>query len=164
VVDLLIVVGTLGLGLAASFLVLWSVQKYLAEYAKRTETKVDDMIVSVLKGPVVLFIVAYGVIWLVRTLAERNPSQASTGFFDSIDLAWAFVLVLVGTWLAAKLFVVAMHRYPQRLALKTPSKTDDLLVGISTRVGKIVIIAVGITIALGLLWLTLGLLRLASGQ
>ncbi len=163
-IDLLIIAGTLALALVASFLVLWSVQKYLAEYAKRTKTKIDDMIVSVLKGPVVLFIVAYGAIWLVRALAERNPSQASAGLFESIDLAWAFALVLVGTWLAAKLFVVIMRRYPQSLALKTQSKTDDLLVGISTRVGKILISAVGVTIALGLLWLTLGLLRLASGQ
>src|SRR5881397_2687968 len=93
-VDLLIFVGTLGLTLAASFLVLWSIQKYLTEYAKRTKTKIDDMIVSVLKGPVVLLIISYGITLLVRALAQGYSSQGPSGLFESIDLAFIFILIL----------------------------------------------------------------------
>ncbi len=161
--DLTIVAGTLGLALAASLLVVWSVRKYLAEYTKKTKTRIDDMIVSVLRGPVVFFIIAYGLIILVRSLAGNYPSQ-SAGLLDSLGLAYAFTLVLVGTWLAAELFIVMWHRYLETLTLKTQTKTDDIVVGALGKTGKILILAVGVTIALALLWMTVGLLRLAAGQ
>lgn len=162
-IDLTIVVGVLGLALAASFMVIWATRRYLEEYARRTPTKIDDMIVSLLKGPVVFFIIAYGAILLVRVMAQGSPGQASSNLLDSLNLAYVFILVLVGTWTAAKLFVVVVHRHLQTRAMKTPTKVDDVAVGVFSKAGKILILIVGITIALGLLWMSIGLLRIASG-
>lgn len=161
--DWAIIAGTFGLALVSSLLVLWATRKYLEEYTRRTATKVDDIIVSLLKGPVVFFVVAYGAIWLARTLVRGSPIQASSSLFDSLNLAYVFIVVLVGTWVAAKLFVIIAHRYVQRLALKTQSKLDDLMAGVFARAGRILILLVGIAVALGLLWMAIGLLRLASG-
>ncbi len=126
-------------------------------------TKVDDLIVSILKGPVVFFVIAYGAILVVRTLAQGSPSQASSTLLDSLNLAYVFILVLVGTWTAAKLFIVVVHRYMQRPALKTKTKVDDVVVVVFAGTGRILILIVGVAIALGLLWMAVGLLRIASG-
>ncbi len=48
--------------------------------------------------------------------------------------------------------------------MKTQTKTDDIVVGALGRTGRILILAVGVTIALALLWMTVGLLRLTAGQ
>ncbi len=161
--DLTIITGILALSLAASFLVIGATRKYLEEYARRTTTKIDDMIVSLLKGPVVFFVIAYGAILVVKTLAQGSPSQASSSLVDSLNLAYVFILVLVGTWTAAKLFIVVVHRYLQTPALKTQTKADDVVVEVFARTGKVFILIVGIAIAVSLLWMAIGLLRIASG-
>ncbi len=158
--DWTVVAGTFGLSLAASLLVIWATRKYLEEYARKTTTRVDDVIVSLLKGPVVFLVIAYAAIFLVRTLA----SQPSSSLLNSLDLAYVFSLVLVGTWTASKLFIVAVHRYLQTPALKTQTKADDIIVGVFARTGRILMLIVGVAIALGLLWMAVGLLRIASGS
>ncbi len=158
-----IIAGAFALALAVSLLVVWATRKYLEQYAKRTATKLDDIIVSLLKGPVVFLVVAYAVIWLTATIAAGSPGQASPSLLDTLSLSYVFILILFGTWTAAKLFIVLAHRYVLKQALKTQTNVDDRLAGFFATTGKILILMVGIAIALGLLWMAIGLLRIASG-
>ncbi len=149
--DLLTVVLVVGTALGASFVLFWLVRRYLASYAKRTESKVDDIILSILKGPVYLLIVVYGGIWLLRILAERYPGQIPNSVFPTVDLLYVLVLVFVGTWAGYALFGKLMAFYARRLARQTGSRVDDLLLGFFGRVGKIVIAIIGVSVALGVL-------------
>lgn len=157
--DSSILAGTFGLALVASLLVFWATRKYLEGYAKRTATKIDDVIVSILKGPIVFLVISFAAIFLLRTLI----TTPSASLAESMTLGYLFVLLLFATWTVAKLFVVMMHRYVQRRAVNTRTKVDDVIVAGVTRTGRILIMLVGIAIALGLLSLGLGLLRISTG-
>ncbi len=157
--DSLILAGTFGLALISSLLVFWATRKYLESYAKRTATRIDDVIVSILKGPIIFLIFSFAAIFLVRTLVT-SPSASLT---ESLTLGYLFVLLLFATWTIAKLFVVMMHRYVQSRAVNTQTRVDDVIVAGVTGTGRILILLVGIAIALGLLFLGLGLLRISTG-
>ena len=157
--DSLVLAGTFGLALVASLLVFWATRKYLESYARKTATKIDDIIVSILKDPVVFLIISFAAIFLVRTLVT-SPSASVT---ESLTLGYLFIVLLFATWTVAKLFVVVMHRYVQSRALKTQTRVDDVVVAGVTRTGRILILLVGVAIALGLLFLGLGLLSISSG-
>ena len=157
--DSLVLAGTFGLALVASLLVFWATRKYLESYAKRTATRIDDVIVSILKDPVIFLIISLAAIFLVRTIV----TSPSASLAESLTLGYLFVILLFATWTVAKLFVVMMHRTVQSRALKTQTRVDDVVVTGVTKTGRILILLVGVAIALGLLFLGLGLLRLSTG-
>ena len=158
--DSLVIAGTFGLAFLASALVFWATRKYLEGYARKTPTKVDDVIVSILKGPAVFLAISYVAIWIVGALVGPGSSNS---LLESLTLAYGFVLVLFATWVVGKIFVVTMHRQVQARALKTATKVDDAVASSLTATGRVLIIVVGIGIALGLLFLGIGLFRIASG-
>ncbi len=121
--------------------------------------KIDDVIVSILRGPAVFLIISFAAIFLVRTII----TSPSASLAESLTLGYLFVLLLFATWTVAKLFVVVMHRYVRSRALNTQTRVDDVIVAGVTGTGRILILLVGIAIALGLLFLGLGLLKISTG-
>lgn len=87
--DLIVTLSMFAGALLGSFLFLSILKRYVKSYSKRTETKIDDVIVSILSGPVYLFVIVYAGIWLLRFLAPRYPSIANPELFPTIDLAYA---------------------------------------------------------------------------
>lgn len=151
IVDLIVTLSIFAGALLGSFLFLSILKRYVKNFSKRTETKIYDVVVSILRGPVYLFVIVYAGIWLLRFLAPRYPSIATPDLFAVIDLAYALTLVVVGTWVAYKIFGSVVQRFASHLARKTESRIDDLIVGIFGRLGKVVIAVIGLAVVLSIL-------------
>lgn len=150
-VDVIVTLIIFAGALLASFVFLSILKRYVRNYSKRTETRIDDAIVSIISGPVYLFVIVYAGIWLLKFLAPRYPSIATPELFATIDLAYALTLVVVGTWATYKIFGTLVQRFASHLARKTQSRIDALIVGIFGRLGKTIIAVAGLGAALSIL-------------
>ena len=150
-VDVIVTLIIFAGALLSSFLFLSVLKRYVKNYSKGTETRIDDAIVSIISGPVYLFAIVYAGIWLLKFLAPRYPSIATPELFATIELAYALTLVVVGTWAAYKIFGTLVQRFASHLARKTQSRIDALIIGIFGRLGKAIIAVAGLGAALSIL-------------
>lgn len=74
IVDVVIILISLGGAALVSIGTLILFRRYIRRFAARTKTKIDDIIVSAIEWPIMILIVAVGVILTLRYLNERIPN------------------------------------------------------------------------------------------
>ena len=125
-----------------SRIIYWFLNRVVSRFTEKTNSKLDDIILSSSKEPLV-FIVAILASWYGL---ERLSFSAEV---DSAYRAIYHFLVTVGvTWLLARLVDSIIEQYLVPLAEKTESNFDDQLLPIIQKGSRTVIWILGVIVAL----------------
>ncbi|MFQ5884991.1 MAG: mechanosensitive ion channel family protein [Thermoplasmata archaeon] len=121
--------------LVAGLVVL--ITKLFARAVAHTETRLDDMIVEIMKGPIFIMIVISGLAICLDIIGL--PSDMA-GLLDTV---FGLVMVILFTWIAYKLFKDILIYYGRILSAKTQTDLDDRLIPVISKVGGVIIIILG---------------------
>lgn len=127
------------LGIAA--VIAFGMDKILKVMTRKTKTTLDDIILGIIRTPVLLIIFVFGAVQSLDALHKYIPEDTR----ESIWSLYQVILVLVIFYLAYKLFKEILLHYGKIIAERTESKIDDVLMPVLEKVGVVVIglIAVG---------------------
>jgi len=114
---------------------------------KRTTTMIDDIIIGIIRTPILLLVFAFGVVQSLDALYRHIPEDIR----DTVFAIYRIVLVLVIFYLVYKLFKEILIYYGKMIAKRTASKVDDVLIPVVEKVGVVVIALVAIGYVLGVL-------------
>lgn len=103
-------------------------------FVKKTKTKIDDMILDIMKKPIFYIVVLYGIIRSLEVL------PIPTGLALYIMKIYYFFLIILLGYLSIKIFTDVIMELAEQLAAKTESKMDDVLLPLLEKIGKTVII------------------------
>jgi MscS family membrane protein len=150
---------------AAALILLWIgialvitfvVDRYIKKWAKKTKTELDDIILGVLKTPLLLILISAGIVSALKIIS------AISGYMSYIDTAYQIILIFAVIWLIAKLYKALIGYYGKVFAKKTKSKVDDILMPTIEKVGLFVIYFLGIMTILS--YLGIDILPLITGM
>lgn len=122
----------------ASYVVLTTVLPFLT---RKTETEIDDIIVGILRWPLPLVVILYGLDDILHLVTL--PSGAFS-FLTRVD---DFMLVVIGAYLVLKLFSGVIAVFAQDYAKHSESNLDDVLVPLLTKMIVPLLVIIVTTIA-----------------
>lgn len=132
---------SLAIWAATAAALVFVVNPVVKRVAKRTTTKVDDLILHILSRPMFVLVLLYGA---VSSLAILGLPRDWHGFLYS---AYGFSIILLLTWLAHRIFRELLVGYGKTLAKRTKRGIDDRLIPALEKVGGLVIVFLGIILA-----------------
>jgi MscS family membrane protein len=106
-------------------------------FTKRTKTDIDDRILKILHRPIFLLIVLYGV---VSSFTILPLSEGSVRF---ISEAYGILLIAIVTFVGYKIFKEVLIYIGRRVASRTKTEIDDVLIPVVDKVGGLVILVFG---------------------
>jgi len=124
--------------LLIGLIVYLALNKWIRKMVEKTETKVDDIILDIIRTPVILIILFYGVKASLYIL--DIPDDITT----HIDRIYDVITIIAITWVAYSVFKKVLIYYGKQLAQKTKSDIDDDLIPIVNKVGGLIIVVFGI--------------------
>ncbi|OPX61227.1 MAG: Small-conductance mechanosensitive channel MscMJ [Methanomassiliicoccales archaeon PtaB.Bin215] len=116
----------------------------LHRLTSKTATELDDIILRIIRGPVLLLMVLFGA---VNSLEIMNLDRT---LIADLELAYSVAFILAMAWLSYKIYAGVIVYYGHKLAAKTDSEVDDVLVPILEKLGMIVIPIIALAVILGL--------------
>ena len=134
-------------------LVVLMLDPLFMSFAKKTETKLDDMILAIIRKPMVIIIVVYGIIESLNTL---DPPSEIVDILDRIyGMVFFAIIILVGY----KIFN-AILTHLDLVASKTnlAGKVHYTLLPALSKVGTIIFFFLGVNVILGYLGIDLAIL------
>jgi MscS family membrane protein len=153
-------------GSAAATLLFWLVVAFLTQMvlfrlataiARRTESEVEDVIIGISRRPLVIVIILLGMVASLDFLEIVNGQVAAAE-------RWlvAAVMAVVTYWLWRMLKEVVIH-YGERIARRSETRVDDVLLPIVNQFAPIVLFVVGAAAILQELGVRLDALLVAIG-
>ena len=124
---------------------------------KKTQTDLDDIILGILRMPVFLLIVLIGSVGSIEIL------DISQKMLASIETLYAVFLVIIGAWLAYKIYVEVVLYYAKKFANKTDTELDDVLIPVLEKIGMILFPFIAIMLICGILGYDLTVLLAGAG-
>ena len=134
--------GIILLSALLSKVVYWMFSKIGRAFTRKTETKLDDIIIDMIEEPVVFSIVLSG-IWVALTMLTLPEFIAS-----SVNNAYSLFLSLLVGWLASRLFDAIYQEYLIPWANKTDNDLDDQLMPVLRKGVKMTIWVLAIVIGM----------------
>jgi small-conductance mechanosensitive channel len=131
--DYVFAVFILLLSAAAAKLLLFVFSRYLQKLAKKTKTRVDDLIFERTKKPLFYFILVYG---LKIALDSLDWNSMIAHVVDSA-LAIVFLFILL------RVFDVIIGTWGEAFAKKTKTKADEVLLPLFHKIAKVIFFIVG---------------------
>jgi MscS family membrane protein len=127
------------IGKTANFVI----ENYLKRFAQKTSSKLDDAIIEALRGPLVA----------AALLAGFYFGFSNTTLIDAATKAFLFNIIqtlflLDLAWFLIRIFDAVVKLFLVPLAQKSASKLDDQMIGIVSKVGKILILIIVIAVIL----------------
>lgn len=115
-------------------------QRYLAQWADKSRTKIDDIIISKIKPPFSYVMFFVGLKFALRPLALEGALLGK--IIDTIVvIAMVYVIAII-----ADVLIIA---WGEKFAKKTNSEMDDALIPLFSKGAKIAVFAIGIILILG---------------
>ena len=126
---------------------------FLGRLARRTPGTLDEELLNVVRGPVVLFIVLSGLFLalLILTNLESPRYALIAGFDDQIRRAWLVVVIAEVAYLLYHLLDATMTWYIQSVAQTTETQLDDRLLPPLKRIMPLLVYSLGFLMALSVL-------------
>lgn len=135
------------LWLAIAFAIAYTMDLVKHVFVKRTATMIDDIIIGIIRTPILLLVFAFGVVQSLDALYKHIPEDIR----DTVFAVYRIILVLVVFYLAYKLFKEILIYYGKMIAKRTASKVDDVLIPVVEKIGVVVIGIVAVGYVLGVL-------------
>ena len=126
---------------------------FLGRLARRTPGTLDEELLNVVRGPVVLFTVLSGLFLalLILTNLESPRYALIAGFDDQIRRAWLVVVIAEVAYLLYHLLDATMTWYIQSVAQTTETQLDDRLLPPLKRIMPLLVYSLGFLMALSVL-------------
>ncbi len=102
---------------------------------RKTTTMLDDIVLSIIRTPVLILIFVFGLVNSLYALHEHIPLDVR----NSVLSIYSVAVILVIFYLAYKLFKQILVYYGKMIAKKTTSNIDDVLVPVVEKLGVVVI-------------------------
>ena len=126
---------------------------FLGRVARRTPGTLDEELLNVVRGPVVLFITLSGLFLALLILTNLDSPRYSliTGFDDQIRRAWLVVVIAEVAYLLYHLLDASLTWYIQSVAQTTETQLDDRLLPPLKRIMPLLVYSLGFLMALSVL-------------
>jgi small-conductance mechanosensitive channel len=131
IINILIWAGVAGL-------VIGVIDPAVKAVAKRSENELDDIIWHILRGPLFVIIVLFGMVNSLTILGLPHE------YMDPVSFIYSLLVVLIATWLAYRVFGGVLSYYGKTVAQRTKTNLDDVLVPVIRKIGGILIFVIGI--------------------
>ncbi|MCG7845153.1 MAG: mechanosensitive ion channel [Methanomassiliicoccales archaeon] len=106
----------------------------------KTATELDDIVLRIIRGPVMLIIVLYGAVSSLEILSLDR------GLIANLEILYQVLLVLIIAWLTYKIYDGVIIYFGHEMAKKTDTEVDDVLVPVLQKLGAIIIPTVAIMV------------------
>lgn len=139
--------------LLASGIANVGIRVIVGRWARRTPGTLDEELLSVVRGPLVLFIALSGLFLalLILTNLESSRYQLITGYGDHIRRAWLVVVIVEVAYLIYHLLDAVLSWYIHQVAANTETELDDRLLPPLRRIMPLVVYSLGFLMALSVL-------------
>ena len=133
--------------LAITYSIVYIIIAFAWAFTRKTTSMLDDIIIGIIRTPIIILVFAYGVVQSLNALHMHIPVDLR----DNIMSIYGVIVVLVIFYLAYKLFKKILVYYGKIIAKKTASKIDDVLIPVVEKLGVVVIAFAAFAYALGAL-------------
>lgn len=116
--------------------------------AKKTKTKLDSMVLQSIQKPVYFTIIIFGFFFVFKRITNNLPLTKDFLLVKVGDGIFFIALVSIISYLAYVFIKVFCDWYLKEIAVKTKSKFDDQFIPLFSRIIKILIIFIVLTIIL----------------
>ena len=139
--------------LLASGIANVGIRVIVGRWARRTPGTLDEELLSVVRGPLVLFIALSGLFLalLILTNLESSRYQLITGYGDHIRRAWLVVVIVEVAYLIYHLLDAVLSWYIHQVAANTETELDDRLLPPLRRIMPLAVYSLGFLMALSVL-------------
>ncbi|WP_455391664.1 mechanosensitive ion channel domain-containing protein [[Eubacterium] cellulosolvens] len=138
---------TLLIWLVFSLILVFLLGPLVKSFTRKTKTKIDDIILKIIRVPVFVLVFFYGLISSLRILEDHIHSV----IFNIINSIYGIAMVLILFYVAYRLFKDILVYYSKQIAVRTATNVDDVLVPVIEKVGVIVLGLVALGYILGFL-------------
>ena len=133
-----IIIGSIVVGKIA----YWFFSKTAKRLTKKTETKLDDIIIDMIEEPLVVVVIVMGIWYSLGRLVF------SAGVTDFIGHSMNAVVILTMTWMIVRLLDAMIEQYIVPMAAKSATDLDDMILPVIRKAAKAMIWILGIIVAL----------------
>ncbi len=119
---------------------VYVIEPIVHQLTKKTETDIDDLLLEAARVPLFLLIVLFGLTNSLEVLYIPND------WMEMIQQTYQFMLIILLTWLVYRVFNDVIIHAIGKIAAKTETEIDDVLVPLLHKVGMIVIPLVAIAV------------------
>jgi len=116
--------------------------------ARKTRTKLDLMVLRSIQKPVYFTIIIFGFFFVFKRITNKIPPAKDLLLVKVGDGIFFIALVSIISYLAYAVIKVFCDWYLKEIAVKTKSKFDDQFIPLFSRIMKIVIVFIVLTIIL----------------
>ncbi len=134
-----------------AFLVLIILDPIIRRMTEKTTTKIDDIVLEIIRRPVLILIILYGMVASLREL--ELPREAMYW----IEGAYSVGFLLMVIWISYKIFSGVLIQIGQIMAKRTKLQVDKILIPAIHKLGTIIIGFVALSAVLGYLQIDLTL-------
>ncbi|MCU0798719.1 MAG: mechanosensitive ion channel family protein [Candidatus Thermoplasmatota archaeon] len=124
--------------------IIWGLFRLSMRIAAKTKTELDKKIIRIVRIPVLVVMLLYG---LIVSLRQLNPPD---NLMMVLDRVYRSGLIIVAAFVISRIFKEVVIVYLRILSAKTETKADDVLVPVA---GKLISVVI---------WVTAGILLLDS--
>ena len=133
------------LWLGISFLIFAVLGPFVKALTKKTKTELDDIVLGIVRRPVLILIFTFGIVTSMWHLDAYLPAIV----IEYLGRIWGIIFLLVLLYVGWRLFKDLLIYYGKRIAAKTESKIDDILIPLVEKVGMVIIMLVAIMYFMG---------------
>ncbi|MEF8880161.1 MAG: mechanosensitive ion channel domain-containing protein [Candidatus Thermoplasmatota archaeon] len=124
-----------------AFIVYFFVKKILHVFVRKTDTQIDDILIEIIRRPILLLIIAYGFLYSTLKLDIR------IGFKATLGNIYSFIVVIVGVYVAYRVFDEILDEISRRRG-RGKSVFGNVVKPILKKIGVVVIILGGLIFGL----------------
>ncbi len=128
-----------------AIIVLMILDPIVKKATEKTETKIDDIILHIIRRPILVLIILYGMVASLRELELPNE------FMYWINGAYSVGFFLMMIWIGFKIFQGVVIQIGHAVAKRTNVRVDKILVPAIQKIGTIIIVFIALSAILGYL-------------
>lgn len=137
-------------------IVLLILDPVIRKATEKTETKIDDIILGIIRKPVLILIILYGMVVSLKELELPNE------FMYWVNGAYSIGFFLMIIWIGFKVFQGVVIQVGHTVARRTGYKVDKILVPAILKLGVVIVAVVVLVTILGYLRIDLTLFALGG--
>lgn len=127
----------IGIWAAIALFIAFVIDPTVRMFAKRTKTDIDDRMLKVLRRPVFMLVIVFGLV------SSSSILPLGEGDVRIIFQAYGIVLITIVTFVAYRLFKEVLVYLGKRISSKTKSEIDDVLIPVIDKIGGVIILVFG---------------------
>ncbi len=129
----------IGIWALIALIISWLISPVIHTLAKKTETRLDDLIVEMIRKPIMVLVLLYGIIHSVMRL------NIKVGLRASIFQIYSLIVIFIGIYVVYKIFDGVLNEISER---KLGDTFANVLRPVFEKIGAIMIIVGGLIIAM----------------